>query len=1013
MAERRVVVKLSAEIQGFKRAMDEAAEASRKTKKATEETGKTADTSLGKLVEASQKNRKEWEQVGGVMLGVGVATVAGLGAATKAAIDWESAWAGVTKTVDGTPAQMDELEESLRGLATTLPATHEEIAGVAEAAGQLGVARDDVVGFTRTMIDLSETTNLSADEAATAIAQISNVMGTMARDGSVGVQRFGATLVALGNAGASTEKEIVMMAQRIAGAGKLVGATESDVLALANAMASVGIEAQLGGGVMSRVMQRMYGDVMEGGEGLQNLAKVAGVSSKDFAEAFESDPVRAVDAVIKGLNGVKDSGGNVIDTMKDLGIKGTEETSVILRLAGAGDLLSDSLDLGAKAWKDNSALAEEAAKRYETTEAKIQIAWNTIKDAAIDAGAVILPVVSGIAESVAGLAGWFGDLPEPVQGALTVLTGVVGVGALAAGAFLTLFPRVVDTVGAFRNLARDAPGAATGLQKVSKAAGAAGAIAVLGLTLAKIAEASYMDDIDTGMGRVAKSLAEVATNSPSADVALDTLFKDRNGEDLIRTVDDLDSAIKRTFNKDTSQKFNDWGESMVNAISPVSVQGSSQILTDAWERMDQGLADLVSSGNADGAEDAFDKIKQAAESQGVSVEQLAAIFPEYGDALAAVSAEATITAAETANASGAISDMKDASGSAVPMTEEVAEALEEVGLAADGTVQDLSKFTDALMAAGLLNLSARDAARGFEAAIDDMGVAVAKNGVTLDRTTEQGRANEAALDAIAAAGFKVVEANARNGESQETLQQNLSGTYDSLIAAAGQLGITGDEADTLARKVLDIPDDANVNTWLEDTATRLKIQTLTQDINNIPTSRTFTFNFAANPLPPEAQTFRSMVNSAIAPGNAGGGRIPANAAGGRLPLTGPGTGMTDGILGVSSLTGQPTSWVDAGEWVINRNSSAKYDRELAAINAGTFPQYPGYAGGGHVGREYMPAQNAVAGIAPAINLTAIVENPWTGEQVEARVVSIASGVADAAIGSANTNEGYRRKGVSA
>jgi TP901 family phage tail tape measure protein len=471
VADRRVKVIFSAEIQGFKQAMADAAQATQKTKQAAEDSSKAADTYLGKLVESANKNRDAWEKSGTVLLGVGTAAVAGLGLAGKAAMDWESAWAGVTKTVDGTPAQMDELEASLRGLAKTLPSTHEEIAGVAEAAGQLGVKREDVVGFTKTMIDLGETTNLTADEAATSIAQISNVMGTMERDGSKGVERFGATLVALGNAGASTEAEILEMAKRIAGAAKLVGASESDVLALSNAMASVGIEAQLGGGVMSRVMQRMYGDVKKGGESLDNLAKVAGVSSKEFATAFETDPIRAVDMMVKGLGRVKTEGGDVISTMSDLGIKGTEETGVILRLAGAGDLLSDSLKLGDSAWQSNSALAAEAAKRYETTESKVKVAWNNIKDAAIDAGAVLLPLIAGVAESVSGIAQAFGNLPDPVKGAMTALGGVVGVAALGAGAFLTLTPKILDTITAFKTLA---PAGSTARGVLGAAAGIAG-----------------------------------------------------------------------------------------------------------------------------------------------------------------------------------------------------------------------------------------------------------------------------------------------------------------------------------------------------------------------------------------------------------------------------------------------------------------------------------------------------------------------------------------------------------
>lgn len=79
-----------------------------------------------------------------------------------------------------------------------------------------------------------------------------------------------------------------------------------------------------------------------------------------------------------------------------------------------------------------------------------------------------------------------------------------------------------------------------------------------------------------------------------------------------------------------------------------------------------------------------------------------------------------------------------------------------------------------------------------------------------------------------------------------------------------------------------------------------------------------------------------------------GMRLPKNSTGSRLPTTGPGTDRTDGILGIG-YNGIPTSWVDKGEWIINGQSSEKYNRELAAINAGTFPKLPGYATGGVVG----------------------------------------------------------------
>lgn len=81
-----------------------------------------------------------------------------------------------------------------------------------------------------------------------------------------------------------------------------------------------------------------------------------------------------------------------------------------------------------------------------------------------------------------------------------------------------------------------------------------------------------------------------------------------------------------------------------------------------------------------------------------------------------------------------------------------------------------------------------------------------------------------------------------------------------------------------------------------------------------------------------------------------GGKLPKYAKGDRhdgyrIPNTGPGSNGTDKWLAVDQYN-QPVARLDHGEWIINRRSSARYDKELAAINAGTFPKLPGYADGG-------------------------------------------------------------------
>ncbi|MFF2822613.1 phage tail tape measure protein [Arthrobacter koreensis] len=926
------------------------------TARAAAQANPALEQTEGRL-ESLARKAKDVELAGQTLVGFGTVTVAGLGATAKAAMDWESAWAGVTKTVDGTPEQMAEVEAGLRGLARTLPATHQEIAAVAEAAGQLGVKREDVVGFTKTMIDLGETTNLTADEAATMIAQISNVMGTMERDGAEGVARFGSALVALGNDGASTEKDILSMAQRIAGAAATVGATEDEVLALSNALASMGIRAELGGGVTTRVLLKMFAAMKDGGDKMQKWADVAGVSAEQFADAYSDSPVKALDMVAQGLNRMNAEGGNVVATMRDLGLEGTEETQVMLALAASGNLLTDSLKLGAEAIQDTSALLEEANKRYETTESKVRIAWNNIKDAAIEAGAVILPAIASLAEAVSGLAGWFADLPAPVQGVITVLSGVAGVAALAVGGFILLFPRVMDTVDSFKKLQSHSSGAADGLGKVGKAASVAGAIAAVGLALAKIVESDYMRDIDTGMGRIADSFADVQTKGPGAADALDRIFQDRNGGNLTGEVDGLADALDRMLDKSGGQKFNDWAEGIIGSVTPI--EGSSHIVKGAFERMDQGLSDLVSSGKAENAASIFAQATKWARDNGVEVERVAELFPQYADALSQASAEQKVAADGAEGVASGLAGAGDAAAAAAPLTEEAAEALEEVGLAADGTITSLDKYLEALFAAGLAHMSTQEATfgwaetlRGLDAEVmkvvngqATMGAALNETGTKLNINTDAGKAASDMLIGVAREGLNVASVMANDvSVSQEEVQAQLSSTYDSLVTAHKGLGMLPPEAEAATRAMLRIPDNVTVESWMSDQA-KAMAEATTGEMNKldgrvvrtyIETRKTVFEDIVMGTSTQDKP--RAGTGTVLRPGGALGGRVDDIMgfwSGGRVPGPMHPTGRQDNVLGM--VNGKPIG-LQGTEWVINPFSSTKYDKELAAINAGTFQQ---------------------------------------------------------------------------
>lgn len=636
MNERSVVVRLRAEVADYKRRMDEAAGVTRTLTGEIKRAGDMAQTSLGRMVQSATKHRQAWETAGRGLTVFGGATVAALGASAMAAVRWESDWTGVLKTVEGTADELGALEGGLRGLARELPATHSEIAAVAEAAGQLGVRTKDVLSFTRVMIDLGETTNLSADEAATAIAQLMNVMRTAPQD----VERLGSALVALGNNGASTERDIILMAQRIAAAGAVVGMTEADVLGLANALASVGIEVEAGGSAVSRIITDIASDVAAGGVSLDKWARVAGVSGAQFAQVWKGDPAEAVTLFIQGLGRMKASGEDVFGVLNDLGQSDVRTSRALLTMATSGDLLADSLDMSAQAWAENTALAEEAGKRYDTTAAKIEIARNNLNDAAISIGESFLPAISSAAEGVSDFAEKIGALPEPLLQVGGGLVGIVGGTALLAGGFLLTVPRVLDMAKSMRQLQKDGSSIPGTMRGIARGAGLAAA-AMAGFTVLT----AGVEAMGSGMSRTASSVEQTTAALLRMESAsdLDELFKGVGSG--VDEVESLNGAISRLTSPDLMDRAQDLSGT-IRGFFGGGETGADRV-RDQFEAIGQSLASLVSSGDAERAGVMFDQISDAWTSQGGSVEELQNLMPAYTDALAEASNQSELAQGST------------------------------------------------------------------------------------------------------------------------------------------------------------------------------------------------------------------------------------------------------------------------------------------------------------------------------------------------------------------------------
>ena len=382
--------------------------------------------------------------VGGKLMMISAPMVALSGYAVKAQIDFESAFTGVRKTVDGTEKQFAELRESILEMSKTMPESASSIAGVAEAAGQLGIEVDNIDGFTKAMVMLGDSTNMSSEQASTSLARLANITGMSQKD----FDRLGSVIVALGNNLATTESEITEMGLRLAGAGSQVGLTEAQILSFAGALSSVGIEAEAGGSAFSKVLIQMQLAVEKGGKSLNNFAKVAGMSSKEFQKSFKQDATGAIIAFIKGLSDCESKGISAIKVLDDMGIKEVRLRDTLLRASGASDIFTKSIALGNTAWSENTALTKEAETRYATTASKIEMLKNRFFDLGLELGEELMPYVTELMDGLENLIDWFGNLDSDTQkailnfGLMTFATGGLlkavggvskGIGSLSSG----------------------------------------------------------------------------------------------------------------------------------------------------------------------------------------------------------------------------------------------------------------------------------------------------------------------------------------------------------------------------------------------------------------------------------------------------------------------------------------------------------------------------------------------------------------------------------------------------
>jgi TP901 family phage tail tape measure protein len=971
MADRRVKVTFSAEIQNFVAAMKAASRATEETKKASEGAGLAQEQAGKKSVDAAKaaeaaakKHKDAVENVGQVAGVAGAAVVAGVALAVKSYADFDKQMAAVDAATHETAGNMQLLRDAaVEAGADTAFSASEAAQGIEEMA-KAGVSTRDILGGgLKGALSLAAAGSLgvgdAAEIAASAMTQfklsgdklphVADLLAAGAGKAQGSVQDMGAALNQTGLIAAQTGLSI-----------------EETTGGLA-AFASAGLTGSDAGTSFKTMLQRLTPQSLEA----KNKMTELGISAYDAQGQFI---------------GLAKFSENLKTSMKDLTPEARAAAMGVIfgsDAVRAANVLYENGSDGIRKWTDNvndaGYAADTAARKQDNLAGDIEKLGGSFDSVLIQSGSGANDVLRGLTQGAERLVDTLGRVPGPVLGVGVGLAAVVGGAALLGAGLTVVRPKIAATREALELLAPAGSRAGAALSRTGKlAAGAASGLAAIAAASA-IAQPA-LDNILKPTGETGDALEAFGGQAARGAVGADTLNK--SFQDLVQHKDGVNDFQQALNGIADPGLLGNIDNIVVGGIKILSLGMADVTSTSdtARERM-KALGDQLASVPADKAAASFQGMAKATDGSQEKLKQLLDLMPGYRakleeQAKAAGFATDDQTLLDMAMGKLGVSTEKytDAAGKSVPMSEDLAKALEEIGVSADGSAVNLDKFTEAMFKATHNNLSARDAARGFQEAIDGVEESIKTNGTSLDINTEKGRANQAVLDKIANSGLAVVEANAKNGDSQKSLQGNLDETYQALVDGAGQFGITGTAAQDLARDVLNVPPGVDIKTWMSDEAKRMAEQTKAA-VDGIPkhvniTIDTFKTTFEkVVGLPAQISDGSAGQGAGVyAPGftpkKATGGRLAGYADGGQLPTSGPGTGMTDGFLGISSA-GVPLARVDAGEWIINGRSSSTYNRELAAINAGTFPKLPGYANGG---REYSAQSSAMRPSAPGTTI---------------------------------------------
>lgn len=296
-------------------------------------------------------------------------------ATIKMAMDYETAMAQISRTTGARGAELEALEDDFRELAQTIPTAFKDLAEIGTLGGQLNIPQAQLADFTRTVAQFTATTNVSVKDSATAFGRLDALLD----DVNGNYDALGSSILQVGVNSVATETEIIATTNQITAAGQQAGFSAKEIIGLAASYASLGVAPEAARGTTIRFFSTINTAVAESNENLEALARLAGTSAADFADAWDNRPGEAMNQLLAGMNAASDSGANLENVIRSMGITAVRDINALLKLAQNSDIVAQSFTEAAAGFDNGTALGSAFAVQAETMASKLQMLVNSFQ----------------------------------------------------------------------------------------------------------------------------------------------------------------------------------------------------------------------------------------------------------------------------------------------------------------------------------------------------------------------------------------------------------------------------------------------------------------------------------------------------------------------------------------------------------------------------------------------------------------------------------------------------------